>query len=240
MLRRGLFITLEGIDGSGKSTHLRAVVSWLRGKGLKVVSTKEPWGGSISGRAVRRLLLGRARQSASGQGCAPGAKSGRPDLAELLLFIAARADHTSNLILPHLRRGEVVVSERYADSSLAYQGYGRGLDLNMIRQLNEKACQALRPDLTILLDLAPNQAIPRLSGRRRLDRLETLGLSFHRRVRNGYLELARAEPDRIKVIDASASRLQARREILRILERAIARNPGKASGHARPGKEAAK
>jgi dTMP kinase len=229
MLRRGLFITLEGIDGSGKSTHLRAVVSRLRGKGLKVVSTKEPWGGSISGRAVRRLLQRKARQ-----------KSGVSDLAELLLFIAARADHTSNLILPHLRRGEVVVSQRYADSSLAYQGYGRGLDLNMIGQLNEKACQGLRPDLTILLDLAPNQAVHRLSGRRRLDRLETLGLSFHRRVRNGYLELARAEPDRIKVIDASASRLQARREILRILEHAISRNRGKASGHARRGKEGAK
>jgi len=210
-LRVGLFITLEGIDGSGKSTHLRAIASWLRSKGLEVVTTKEP-GGAAIGRVVRRLLLRKARE-----------KSGGSDMAELLLFLAARADHTSSVILPHLRGGEVVVSERYADSSLAYQGYGRGLDLNMIRRLNEKACQGLRPDLTILLDLAPKEATPRLSTRRRLDKLETLGLSFHRRVRKGYLELARAEPDRIKVIDASGSRSQVRREILRTLEAATPR-----------------
>lgn len=212
MGKRGLFITLEGIDGSGKSTHLPAVVSWLRGKGLKVTPTKEP-GATEVGKAVRRLLLRRGAQLS--------------DFAELLLYLAARAEHTASLVIPHLARKETVVSERYADSSLAYQGYGRGLDLNTIRQLNEKACQGLTPDLTILLDLDPEQAIRRLSGTRPPDRLESLGLDFHQRVRKGYLELAGNEPERIKVVDASDSRREVRREILRILEAAITRQPGK-------------
>ncbi len=181
----GLFITIEGIDGSGKTTQARLLVEWLRGQGYKVCATREP-GGTPAGNKIRELVLSNDHSP--------------PPAAELFLYLADRAVHVSEVVKPALEVGEVVVCERYTDSTLAYQGYGRGLDLGLLRQLNEMATGGLLADLTVVLDLAPEQA--RLD-EMRLDRLESEGLVFLGRVAAGFRELARQEPERIRVVDAS-------------------------------------
>jgi len=179
----GLFLTLEGLDGSGKSTQAGLLRAFLEERGLRVVLTREPGGGLPS---VRDLLLG-------------GELS--PE-AEYLLFSADRAEHVRRVILPSLERGAWVVSDRYLDSSLAYQGFGRGLPLAWLLEVAKEATLGLTPRLTFLLDLPPEEALRRVKDP---DRLEREGLAFFQRVREGYLFLAEREPHRFVVLDARRS-----------------------------------
>ena len=179
----GLFLTLEGLDGSGKSTQAKLLAAFLEGRGLPVVLTREP-GGGLPG--VRDLLL-RGELS--------------PE-AEYLLFSVDRAEHVRKVILPSLEAGAWVVSDRYLDSSLAYQGFGRGLPLPWLLEVAKEATLGLAPRLTFLLDLPPEEALRRVKDP---DRLEREGLAFFQRVREGYLFLAEKEPHRLVVLDATGS-----------------------------------
>lgn len=196
----GLFITLEGGDGTGKSTQARLLADRLRNVGHAVCLTEEP-GGAALGRHVRTFFE---------QQTLTGGRSIAPE-AELFLFEAARSQHVTELIRPALTKGEVVLCDRYGDSSIAYQGYGRGLDLGWIRECNAVATGGLTPALTLLFDLDTAAALARVAAahagheRRHRDAIEDEPLAFHERVRQGFLALAGAEPDRIVVIDAGAA-----------------------------------
>ncbi len=186
--RRGVFITFEGPEGSGKTSQLRALAEFLRAQMHPVVTTREP-GGTAIGQHIREVLL------------QPEYGDLHPR-AEVLLFLADRAQHVEEVIRPALQRGDIVLCDRFADSTLAYQGYGHGrFSLEQLRELIAFAVQGIWPELTILLDLPVEQGLARNHGRR--DRLERLDLDFHRRVRQGYLELAAAEPQRWLVLDAT-------------------------------------
>jgi dTMP kinase len=185
----GLFITLEGGDGSGKSTQAKLLEEWLVEHGRTVVRTREP-GGTEVGLEIREIVLHHR-----------GDISPR---AEALLYAADRAHHIATIVRPALARGDVVIQDRYLDSSVAYQGVGRVLDAAEVRNLSLWAAEELLPDLTILLDLDETLARGRLdSARTRYDRLEAEAAEFHARVRGAYLELAAAEPDRFLVVDAA-------------------------------------
>ena len=178
---RGRFVTLEGIEGSGKSTLAAALADWLRGQGLVVHATREP-GGTPLAESIRKLVLARGPEA-------------MPASAELLLMFAARAVHVENLIRPALAR--------FTDASLAYQGAGRGMDPRRIRALSAVAHPDVTPDLTLLLDLSPDEGLTRARGRGDGgDRFEDEALAFFDRVRRGYLDLAQQEPARICVVDA--------------------------------------
>ena len=177
-------MTIEGIEGAGKSTLASALARELRSTGCEVVVTAEPGGGAV-GVSIRKLLLD------STDAISPK--------SELLLFEAARAQHVDTVILPALERGAVVICDRFADSSIAYQGCARGIDLAMVRTLNDYATSGLKPDLTILLDLPVSEGLAR---QRKTDRFSSEDTAFHQAVREAYLALADAEPDRFVVIDA--------------------------------------
>ncbi len=183
-----LFITLEGGEGAGKTTQIGLLADWLTETlGKAVLTTREP-GGTTLGKSLREMLL------APGQGPAP--------VTELLLYAADRAEHVATVILPALEAGKVVLCDRFIDSTCAYQGYGRGLDLNVIAQLNEIATGGLMPDLTLWLKLEPEIGLSRRIER---DRLEAAGLAFHQRVYEGFTAIADHEPQRVIAIDASQS-----------------------------------
>ncbi|HEX9161401.1 MAG TPA: dTMP kinase [Thermoanaerobaculia bacterium] len=190
-----MFITFEGIEGSGKSTQLQRVASFLRDRGRTVVATKEPGGTAIADR-IRAILL--------------DSKNVIDPLAEVLLFAASRRQHTVEVIRPASERGEIVLCDRYADSTLAYQGFGRLINLDQLRTLNRWATGDLDPDLTLLFDLAEQIGLSRAVRRNSTaaedeGRFEAEDLRFHRRVREGYLALAAAEPSRFAVVDANGS-----------------------------------
>ena len=183
-----LFVTFEGVEGCGKSTQAKALKEKLRRKGIPVILTHEP-GGTTLGMEIRHTL-----------------KRNRPEapstIAELLLFVASRAQLVTEIIRPSLKEGKIVLCDRFADSTLAYQGYGRGIDLNLIKNINTLATEGLKPNLTILLDLPAEFGLSR-RGDKRLDRFEQERLDFHQRVRDGYLKLAAQEPERWLVIEAT-------------------------------------
>lgn len=184
-----MFITLEGPDGSGKTTQARLLADWLRKRGYDVLLTREP-GGSAIGEQIRAVLHDPRNTAMDAR-------------AEILLYSASRAQHVAQVIRPALAAGRIVVCDRYADSTLAYQGYGRGLDLGMLRTITAFATGGLAPDLTLCLDIAPQAGLARRrSGQGEWNRLDAETLDFHRRVRAGYLELAGQEPARWVVIDA--------------------------------------
>jgi len=186
----GIFITLEGGDGAGKSTQAELLGAWLETRGYEVVRTREP-GGTRLGAEIRRLLLH------------GGEDVGDVDpRAEALLYAADRAQHVAKVVRPALERGAVVVQDRYIDSSLAYQGAGRVLDVSDVRRISEWASEGLRPQLTVLLDVDPEVAVSRRESRGGTDRLEGETDDFHRAVRQGFLELTEADPDRYLVLDA--------------------------------------
>jgi dTMP kinase len=187
----GLFVTFEGGDGAGKTTQARMLEDWLRSLGRTVVRTREP-GGSDVGVLVRDIVLHHRGDIAP--------------RAEALLYAADRAHHIATVVRPALDRGEVVVQDRYLDSSVAYQGAGRVLDATEIRDLSLWAADGLLPDLTVLLDLDPRRARARLDADDKpFDRLESERDEFHERVRRGFLSLAAAEPERFLVLDATRS-----------------------------------
>ena len=194
---RGTLITVEGVEGSGKTTQCRRLAEHLRARGLEVVETSEPDGTAL-GQAVRMLFELEPRPT---------------PLTQAFLFLAARQEHVAQVIRPALTRGAVVISDRYTDATVAYQGYGQGLDLQTIRDLNALATGGLLPDLTVLLDLDPAAGMRRIAGRP-LDAFERMDQAFHRRVREGYLEIARADKRRVLVVDAARDSELLHREIV--------------------------
>jgi dTMP kinase len=199
---RGIFVTFEGGEGSGKTTQLKLLANRIRASGKEVIETHDP-GGTAIGKEIRTLLLH--------PGSAPIAAA-----TELLLYEASRAQLVRELIVPALSRGAVVLCDRFIDSTLAYQGFGRGLDLDLIQRLNRFVTDGLTPDLTVLLDIDPGIGLTRcrpgvnadasagLSAESSCwDRIEAEPLDFHQRIREGYLVMARENPDRITVIDAT-------------------------------------
>jgi len=202
----GKFITFEGGEGSGKTTQSRLAADWLRERGIPHLVTAEP-GGTPLGRRIREILLNR-------KSCAIGAK------AELLLFTAARAQHVRETILPALKAGQWVLCDRFTDATLAYQGFGRGLDVEFIRSLNDFSACSLKPDLTLLFDLPVKVGLARAKKRAAgsrpevaEDRFEQEKGTFHERIREGYLTLASAEPERFRIIDGAADIESVRREV---------------------------
>jgi dTMP kinase len=189
--RRGRFITFEGTDGSGKTTQMKILADRLRAQGQEVVETQEP-GGTEIGIQIRRILL-----NAENHALCP--------TAEMLLYFAARAQNFDEKILPAWDRGAIVLSDRFTDSTLAYQGHGRGLGSNVVMTLHDIACHGLQPDLTICIDIDLETAIERAKSRNTRDRMEEQAVEFHNRVREAYLELARQYPQRIRLIDGRGS-----------------------------------
>src|SRR5262245_22747763 len=184
----GRLITIEGVEGAGKSTQMSRLSAWLSRRGLSVVSTSEP-DGSPLGPWVRRVLAG---------------EPGLDPLSECLLFATARAEHVRRVIRPALDRGAVVLCDRYTDSTVAYQGYGRGVPLEVVGELNRLATDGLVPDLTLVLDLDVVEGLRRARGRTEaLDPFEQLGVEFHERVRKGYRALHEREPGRVELVDAT-------------------------------------
>jgi dTMP kinase len=197
----GKFITLEGVDGAGKSTHLGFVADWLRQQGREVIVTREP-GGTPLGETLRELLLHREMDADT----------------ELLLMFAARQAHLAALILPALARGAWVLSDRFTDASYAYQCGGRGIAAERIAALEAWVQRGFAPDLTLLFDVPAEVAEARRSAARAADRFEREADSFFNRVRNAYLDRARAEPARIRVLDARQSIEALQAEISRLLQ----------------------
>lgn len=196
-MARGRFITFEGPEGGGKSTHIRELAEQLRSEGITVLLTREP-GGTRLAELIRTIVREENEDP-------PVTRS------EVLLFLAARAQVVSQVIRPALARGEWVLCDRFADSTFAYQGYGRGIDVTLLKYLNDFATEGLVPDLTILLDVPLEVSRRRLEARQaatdtKADRIELAGEMFHRRLREGFLELAKAEPERFAVIDSSGER----------------------------------
>lgn len=193
MISGGMFITLEGGEGSGKSTQVRMLVRRLEGMGHKVEATREP-GATPLGKRISDLV----RSTAA---------AGPVDKAELMLYLADRAQHVERVIAPALAKGMAVVCDRFVDSSEVYQGLARNLGIAEVRKLNQWVCGAVWPDLTMVLDLDPETGLRRALERQDslglgLDRLESEAIDFHRQVRRGFLAQAQAEPERVKVVDA--------------------------------------
>ena len=209
------FVTFEGGDGTGKTTQIRALESYLSSHGNACLVTREP-GGTELGAMLRRVLL-----AAGGAPIAPS--------SELFLYLADRAQHVSEVIRPALAAGKIVLCDRFTDSTLAYQGYGRGLDLGLLRQFNSVADDGTRPDLTLLFDCPIVIGLGRTASRQaqsqvdvpQEDRFEREMLEFHEKVRAGFLDLARQEPGRFRVIDASRPAEDVSLEINKIIDEAL-------------------
>jgi dTMP kinase len=200
---QGSFITLEGIEGAGKSTCMAEVRKVLGERGSEVLETREP-GGTALGEDLRQLLLGHKH-------------TGMHEDTELLLMFAARAEHLQQKILPALERGQWVLCDRFTDASYAYQGGGRGMDMNRISQLEKWVQGEVRPDLTLLMDLPVELGLERAGRRSSPDRFESEALAFFERVRNAYLEIARREPQRVAVIDASRSLPEVQAQVRKVI-----------------------
>ena len=208
MTKRGLFITLEGPDGSGKSTQLRTLAQRLREQGRAVLETQEP-GGTAIGTQIRRILL----DPANAELC---------PTAEMLLMFAARAQNVDQAILPALAQGQIVLCDRFTDSSLVYQGVGRGLGKELVYDVDRIACRGLVPDLTIFLDIDLETGLHRARARNEKtqlneSRLDDETIEFHTRVRNAYLDLVKRNPARFHVVDGAGTREQVARDIWQVV-----------------------
>ena len=196
---QGVFITFEGPDGSGKTTQIKLLSEYLMNKGYPVVQTREPGGTNISEK-IRSIIL-------------DPENSEMDDMTEALLYAAGRAQHVAQLIKPAVAEGKIVLSDRFMDSSIAYQGYGRELG-DKIRIINEYAVAGVHPDLTFFLDLSAEDGIKRAKHRQKLDRLEQESIDFHKKVYEGYLELSKIYKERYVIIDASRSVEEISKEII--------------------------
>jgi dTMP kinase len=201
---RGIFITFEGMDGSGKTTQMHRLAERLRGAGRTILETAEPGGPPIA-RKIRRILLDSANQELSAT-------------TEILLYFASRAQNVDEWILPALQRGEIVLSDRFTDSSLVYQGVGRGLGIDTVTDLDRIACRGLKPDLTILVDVDAEASLARARARNQAEphcetRMDDQALEFHLKVHQAYHALATAEPERVKIVNGRAGMDEIEREI---------------------------
>ncbi len=187
-MQKGKFITFEGADGCGKTTQLLLLRDYLINKGYEVVLTREP-GAKGLGERIRDILLNYDGEVS--------------DRCESFLFLADRAQNIDTIVIPAIEQGKIVLCDRHTDSTVAYQGYGRGLDVEQINMLNNLATKGLKPDLTLVFDVDVRTSMKRVGTSK--DRMESAGMEFFNRVRNGYLELAKLEPERIKVVDATKS-----------------------------------
>ncbi|MCC5896692.1 MAG: dTMP kinase [Phormidium sp. BM_Day4_Bin.17] len=205
----GQLIVFEGIEGAGKTTQLQRAAAWLRSQvAVPVLTTREP-GGTLLGQELRHLLL-KVRDADE---IAPR--------SELLLYASDRAQHVEQYLKPNLAQGAIILCDRYTHSTLAYQGYGRQLDLELIQQLNAIATGGLQPDLTFWLDLAPEVGLQRIQQRGEPNRLEREALAFHQRVRQGYLSLAQQDPERMIRLNAEAPAEEIEQEITKILQKSL-------------------
>jgi dTMP kinase len=208
-MKKGVFITLEGGDGTGKSTQIKLLQQALSASGVDALTTREP-GGTDQAERIRNLLLQR--------------DSGSFDpMTEALLLFAARREHLVRKIWPALEKGQWVISDRFADSSRAFQGYGMGLDMQVIENLYAMVAGTFQPDLTFIFDLAPEEGLGRSMKRHKQtatteDRYELMGLDFHQRLRNGFLEIAKKFPDRCVIIDAAQDVEAVHRQALKVVE----------------------
>ena len=202
-LKKGVFITFEGVEGCGKSTHSKLLFEHLKDLGYSVVHTREP-GGTRLGEAVRRVLLD-----------SPGICIS--DLAELFLFEACRAQIVKEIISPALDKSSIIISDRFSDATLSYQGYGGRIDLKAIKELDRVATSGLVPDLTVLLDIDTLKGLKR-ARKKGIDRMERKDLSYHKRVRAGYLKLSRRYPGRIRKVDVSGRIPEVQAKIRREVE----------------------
>lgn len=189
-MKKGVFITLEGLDGAGKTTQINLLSAKAQALGIATVTTREP-GGTALGDAIRKILLD------------PSYKEMLP-LTEAFLYAASRAQHVAEVIRPALAAGKLVICDRFYDSSLAYQAFGGGLAFEFVRYINEEAVKDCKPDCTFILDLEPRVGQAR-KGQMKADRIEQKALAFHERVREGFLQLAQKQPERITVLDATES-----------------------------------
>ena len=201
-MSKGLFITFEGGDGCGKTTQINLLDEYLRKKGYKTLLTREP-GSKGLGIKLREILLNYDGEVSP--------------VCESFLFLADRAQHVDCIIKPALEEGTIVLCDRHTDSTVAYQGYGRGLDLAQIHNLNKIATSGLKPDLTIVLDVDVETSQKRVGSEK--DRMESAGIEFFERVRKGFLEIAKQEPERVKVVDSTQSIEKIHKEILELVGR---------------------
>ena len=204
---KGSFISFEGIEGTGKTIQSKLLYEHFRKTGYTVILTEEP-GGTRIGLKIRDVLL-----SVENKEITP--------VTELLLYNASRAQHLKELILPALNEGGIVITDRFSDSTVAYQGYGRGIDSKLIDSLERMVTEGLKPDITLLLDLDAETGLLRNKGINKTDRLELEDLKFHKKVRAGYLQIAAREPERIKLIDGSGSIEEIQRKIIDIVTSCI-------------------
>lgn len=203
-MNRGLFITIEGLDGSGKSTHAAMLADYLAGKNISVKLTREP-GGTPIGEQLRSILLDKANRNMM-------------PMTEALLYAASRAQHVAEVIRPSIEAGYMVICDRFIDSSLAYQGYARGMGIDTIARINEYALDGMWPDITLLLDITPEIAMSRIKMAGEIDRLEAEGIELLKSVYEGYKILARRYPERFNIIDASRGLLDVQKNILAVIE----------------------
>jgi len=201
-MKNGLFITFEGCDGCGKTTQIELLNKYLLNKGSETLLTREP-GAKGLGEKLREILL-----NYNGE-VSPNCES--------FLFLADRAQHVDCIIKPAIEQGKIVLCDRHTDSTVAYQGYGRGLDLDRIYKLNNIATNGLKPDITIVLDVDVETSMQRVGKEK--DRMESAGIEFFKRVRNGFLEIAKNEPDRVKVINASDTIENIHKQIVELVEK---------------------
>lgn len=204
MLESGLFISFEGSEGVGKTTQIGLLESWFSERDKEVILTREPGGSEVS-EHIRNLVLDKNLPSMHSD-------------TESLLIYAARAEHVEKVIKPALAQGKVVISDRFADASFAYQGYGRGIDLDRLTKLHDWVLGGFAPDLTFVLDMPVDLGMRRAEARAELDRFEQEKLSFFERVREGYLRIASADPQRVKIIDANQSIESVASDIRSVLE----------------------
>lgn len=203
-MKKGLFITFEGADGCGKTTQLNLLKEYLEQKGYDVILTREP-GAKGLGIKIREILLNY-----------DGEVSNR---CESFLFLADRAQNIDIIVNPAIKEGKIVLCDRHTDSSVAYQGYGRGLDIEQIKTLNNLATGGKTPDLTLVFDVDIETSMKRVGNKK--DRMESAGVEFFNRVRNGYLEIAKQEPERIKVIDSTKSIEDVHNQVLQVIEQIL-------------------
>ncbi len=203
MSRAKGFISFEGIEGSGKSTQAKRLAGYFRSKGKKVIHTAEP-GGTNIGQKIRELLL--------------EPENHMEPLTELLLYYASRAQHVREVIYPAILDDTIVITDRFSDSTVAYQGYARGIDLKLLSRLSDIVNPDLKPFLTFMLDLDVEEGLKRNKKASKKDRFELEAVEFHNRVRKGFLQIASEEPERVKMIDASRSQDEISEDIIKIIE----------------------